>query len=223
MQIDINNLSFAYGHKLVLNNLSLTVRPGDFLVVEGKNGTGKTTMIKCLLGINAVPNGMIFLDHEDINAFRDWTKIGCVSQSVDDFNYEFPITVNEILTMSKLRKIKQNRKLKLLDQMGILEILNENINALSGGQRQRVFIVKSMLNHPKILILDEPTANIDKKNVEYFYQTVNELNSEGTTVILITHDEFLDAYNWSHILQLNTDLSYSYRTRKQFAEEAGRK
>ena len=223
MQIDINNLSFAYGHKLVLNNLSLTVRSGDFLVVEGKNGTGKTTMIKCLLGINTVPNGMIFLDHEDINTFRDWTKIGCVSQSVDDFNYEFPITVNEILTMSKLRKIKQNRKLKLLDQMGILEILNENINALSGGQRQRVFIVKSMLNHPKILILDEPTANIDKKNVEYFYQTVNELNSEGTTVILITHDEFLDAYNWSHILQLNTDLSYSYRTRKQFAEEAGRK
>jgi ABC-type Mn2+/Zn2+ transport system ATPase subunit len=142
---------------------------------------------------------------------------------VDDFNYEFPITVNEILTMSKLRKIKQNRKLKLLDQMGILEILNENINALSGGQRQRVFIVKSMLNHPKILILDEPTANIDKKNVEYFYQTVNELHSEGTTVILITHDEYLDAYNWTHILQLNTDLSYSYRTRKQFTEEAGGK
>jgi zinc transport system ATP-binding protein len=223
MQIDINNLSFAYGHKLVLNNLSLTVHPGDFLVVEGKNGTGKTTLIKCLLGINPVPNGMIFLNHEDINVFHDWTKFGCVSQSVDDFNYEFPITVNEILTMSKLRKIKQNRKLKLLDQMGILEILNENINALSGGQRQRVFIVKSMLNHPKILILDEPTANIDKKNVEYFYQTVNELHSEGTTVILITHDEYLDAYNWTHILQLNTDLSYSYRTRKQFTEEAGGK
>jgi zinc transport system ATP-binding protein len=111
--------------------------------------------------------------------------------------------------------VKENRKLKLLDQMGILEILNENINSLSGGQLQRVFIVKAMLNFPKLLILDEPTASIDKKNVEYFYQTVNALNSEGTTVILITHDEYLDCYNYSHVLQMNTDLTYQFRKRGQ--------
>jgi len=218
MQIDINNLSFAYGHKLVINNLSFSINPGDFLVVRGKNGTGKSTLIKCLLGLNAVQNGVIFYNHEDINAFKGWTKIGYVSQAIDGFNYEFPITVNEILNITRLRKIKQNRKLKLLDQMGILEILNENISSLSGGQLQRLFIVKSMLNHPRLLILDEPTASIDKKNVEYFYQTVNELNSGGTTVILITHDEYLDGYNYSHVLQMNTDLSYSFRSRKQLSE-----
>jgi len=215
MQIDINNLSFAYGHKLVINNLSLTINPGNFMVVRGKNGTGKSTLIKCLLGINPVTNGMIFYNHEDINNFRGWTKLGYVSQSLDDFNYEFPITVNEVLSISKLRKVKENRKLKLLDQMGILEILNENLGSLSGGQLQRVLIVKSILNHPKLLILDEPTASIDKKNVEYFYDTVNELNAEGTTVILITHDEYLERYNYSHILQMNTDLTYAFRKRGQ--------
>jgi zinc transport system ATP-binding protein len=215
MQIDINNLSFAYGHKLVINNLSFTINPGNFLVIRGKNGTGKSTLIKCLLGINPVPNGALFFNHEDINNFREWTKVGYVSQAIDDFNYEFPITVNEVLTITKLRKVKENRKLKLLDQMGILEILNENISSLSGGQLQRVFIVKSMLNHPRLLILDEPTASIDKKNVEYFYDTVNELNAEGTTVILITHDEYLDCYHYSHILQMNTDLTYAFRKRGQ--------
>lgn len=215
MQIDINNLSFAYGRKLVINNLSFSINPGNFLVIRGKNGTGKTTLIKCLLGLNQVPTGMIFYNHEDINTFRQWTKIGYISQSIDHFNYEFPITVNEVLTFTKLRKVKENRKLKLLDQMGILEILNENISSLSGGQLQRVFIVKAMLNFPKILILDEPTASIDKKNVEYFYHTVNTLNAEGTTVILITHDEYLDCYNYSHLLQMNTDLTYQFRKRGQ--------
>jgi len=215
MQIDINNLSFAYGRKLVINNLSFSINPGNFLVVRGKNGTGKSTLIKCLLGLNPVQTGTIFFDHDDINTNKNWTKIGYISQSIDHFNYEFPITVNEVLTNTKLRKVKENRKLKLLDQMGILEILNENINSLSGGQLQRVFIVKAMLNFPKLLILDEPTASIDKKNVEYFYQTVNALNSEGTTVILITHDDYLDCYNYSHVLQMNTDLTYNFRKRGQ--------
>lgn len=219
MQIDINNLSFAYGHKLVLEKLSLIVNPGSFLVIRGKNGTGKTTLIKCLLGINLVKNGMIFYDHNDINSFKDWTSVGYVSQVIDEFNYEFPITVNELLNITRLRKVKENRKLKLLDQMGILEILNENIGSLSGGQLQRVFIVKSILNHPSLLILDEPTASIDKKNVEYFYETVNQLNAEGTTIILITHDEYLDSYNYSHVLQMNSDFSYAFRKRSAIEEK----
>ncbi|MCK7486531.1 MAG: ATP-binding cassette domain-containing protein [Bacillus subtilis] len=94
MLIDINNLTFAYGHKVVLHDLSLTIKPGDFVVVSGKNGSGKSTLVKCLLGINAVSNGVIFYNHEDINYFKKWTDIGYVPQKFDDFNYEFPITVS---------------------------------------------------------------------------------------------------------------------------------
>lgn len=207
MQIVIRNLSFAYGHKTVINGLSHSINPGDYLVVKGKNGTGKSTLIKCLLGINSVNNGMIFLDDTDINAFKQWTKFGYVSQNFDDFNYEFPLTVEELLRFSSIKKAKQHNYLKLLDQMGILEILNQNVNSLSGGQLQRVFIVRAMLNNPEVLILDEPTASIDKQNTEFFYKTVDEFNKEGITIILITHTDSLKNINYTHTLTMNLDLS----------------
>ncbi len=207
MQIDIRNLSFAYGHRTVINGLSHTINPGEYLVIQGKNGAGKSTLIKCLLGINSVKNGMIFLDGQDINSFKQWTKFGYVGQNFDGFNYEFPLTVQELLKFSTITKKSEHNYLKLLDKMGILEILNQNINSLSGGQLQRVFIVRAMLNDPEVLILDEPTASIDKQNSEFFYKTVNELNKMGITVILITHTDSLENMNFTHILDMSLDLT----------------
>lgn len=215
MLIDIADLSFAYGHRIVLKNISLSLTHGDFLVIQGKNGSGKSTLIKCLLGINPVKSGMIFYDHEDIVNFKNWPSIGYVAQKFEDFNYEFPITVNEILTVSTPRKTPSSHKLKWLDRMGILRLLNENINNLSGGQLQRVFIVRAMLNAPSLLILDEPTASIDQENVAYFYKAINELNEEGVTVILISHDDFLEPLRYSHVLTVDTETDFSFRTRNQ--------
>jgi zinc transport system ATP-binding protein len=215
MQIDVHNLSFAYGHRAVLRNLSFSLTPGDYLVVTGKNGSGKTTLIKCLLGFNPVKSGMIFFDHEDIINFKKWTSFGYVSQKFEDFNYEYPITVDELLAVYSLRKVKQPQRLKLLDQLGILEIVNENVNNLSGGQLQRVFIARAMLNDPTVLILDEPTASIDKLNTKYFFQTVNELNLQGITIILITHNESLDNLNYSHVLHMGQDMTYQFHVREK--------
>ena len=99
MQIYINNLTFAYGIKTVLKNLSLTLNQGDYLVIKGKNGSGKSTFIKCLLGINEVKPNAIFYDQKDITEFKSWTDFGYVSQSFDEFNYEFHITVSELLSV----------------------------------------------------------------------------------------------------------------------------
>lgn len=214
MQIDIRNLSFAYGHKTIINGLSHSINSGDYLVIKGKNGTGKSTLIKCLLGVNSVKNGMIFLDGEDINVFRKWTKFGYVSQNFDNFNYEFPLTVEELLKFSSIKKGTEKNYLKLLDQMGVFKILNENINSLSGGQLQRVFIVKSMINNPEVLILDEPTASIDKQNTEFFYQTVDELNKSGITIILITHTDSIENLNYTHTLELDLDLNVTITKRE---------
>ncbi|MDD3112983.1 MAG: ATP-binding cassette domain-containing protein [Candidatus Izemoplasmatales bacterium] len=215
MQIDVHNLSFAYGHRAVLRNMSFSLAPGDYLVVTGKNGTGKTTLIKCLLGFNPVKSGMIFYNHQDIINFKDWTSFGYVSQKYEDFNYEYPITVDELLAVNSLKKIKQPQRLKILDQLGILEIINENINKLSGGQLQRVFIARAMLNNPLVLILDEPTASIDKLNTKFFFQTVNELNSQGITIIMITHNESFDNMNYSHILNIGIDMNYHFQVREK--------
>jgi len=213
MQIDIRNLSFAYGHRAIITGLSHTINSGDYLVVQGKNGTGKTTLVKCLLGLNSVKNGMIFFDGLDINSFKQWTRFGYVSQDLDSFNYEFPLTVEELLKFSIVSRKAPHNYLKLLDEMGILEILNQNINSLSGGQLQRVFIVRAMLNNPDVLILDEPTASIDAQNKQFFYETVNSLNNSGKTIILITHTESLENINYTHVMNLSLDMSVDIKAR----------
>lgn len=213
MQIYINNLSFAYGIKTVIKNLSLTLNQGDYLVVKGKNGSGKSTLIKCLLGINEVKSNTIFYDQVDITNFRSWTRFGYVSQSFDGFNYEFPITVSELLNVSSSKKVTEQDRLALLDKMKIFDIQNQNINSLSGGQLQRVFIVRAMLNRPEVLILDEPTASIDKENKSFFYQTVDELNQQGITVILITHSDEVHHLNYTHTLEMFADTTNDFKSR----------
>jgi len=203
MRVTIDNLTFGYDYRTVLKNVSFKLNSGDFLAVVGNNGSGKSTLVKCILGINKVPNNKILLDDIDINLYKSFINIGYVPQKFDDFNYEFPITVNEILQASNIKRISEDRKLELLDKIGILELQNENINNLSGGQLQRVFIVRSLMNDPKMLILDEPTVGVDRTNVEGFYKVVNELNKEGITILLITHNIHESLADYSHILSLH--------------------
>ncbi|QMS85227.1 metal ABC transporter ATP-binding protein [Candidatus Xianfuyuplasma coldseepsis] len=203
MRLLIQNLTFGYDYRTVLKDISLKINSGDFLAVIGNNGAGKSTLIKCILGINKVAPGQIFLDDIDVSLFTNFINIGYVPQKFDDFNYEFPITVNEILSASNVRDISEDKLLELLDKSGILELQNENINNLSGGQLQRVFIVRSLMNDPKMLILDEPTVGVDRKNVEAFYKLVNELNAGGITIILITHNIHESKANLSHVLSIH--------------------
>lgn len=221
MQIYINNLSFAYGIKPVIKNLNLTLNQGDYLVIKGKNGSGKSTFIKCLLGLNEVKPNTIFYDQVDITVYKNWTNFGYVSQSFDGFNYEFPITVSELLKVSSARNVKKQYRLKLLDQLKIFDIQNQNLNSLSGGQLQRVFIVRAMLNNPKILILDEPTASVDTQNKKFFYETIEELNQQGITIVLITHSDDIEHLHYTHILEMHEDFTNEFKPRIISPNEGG--
>ena len=203
VRVNVENLTFGYDYRTVLKDISFKLNSGDFLAVIGNNGSGKSTLVKCILGVNKIAAGQIVLDDVDITTFKTFINIGYVPQKFDDFNYEFPITVNEILTASNIKKISEDKKLELLDKIGILELQNENINNLSGGQLQRVFIVRSLMNNPRMLILDEPTVGVDQKNVQGFYKVVNELNKEGITIILITHNINEARANYTHVLSLH--------------------
>lgn len=202
MRITVTNLTFGYDYRTVLKDVSFKLNSGDFLAVVGNNGSGKSTLVKCIIGMNKVVPKQILLDDIDVTSYKDFIKIGYVPQKFDDFNYEFPITVNEILNASAYKGIDEDTMLELLDRIGILELQNENINNLSGGQLQRVFIVRSLMNNPKLLILDEPTVGVDRGNVESFYKTINDLNKEGITVILITHNIHESKANFTHVLSL---------------------
>ena len=203
MRVTVSNLTFGYDYRTVLKDVSFTLKSGDFLAVIGNNGSGKSTLIKCILGINKIPAKRILLDDVDVVDYKNYKNIGYVPQKFDDFNYEFPITVNEILQVSKYTNFTEDQKLELLDKVGILELQNENINNLSGGQLQRVFIARSLMNDPKLLILDEPTVGVDRENVELFFKTINELNKEGITIMLITHNINESKAAFTHVLSLH--------------------
>lgn len=203
MRVTVSNLTFGYDYRTVLKDIDFGLKSGDFLAVIGNNGSGKSTLIKCMLGINKIPHGKIHLDDIDISDYKNFRNIGYVPQKFDDFNYEFPITVNEILNASRYSDLTDDNVLEILDKIGILELQNENINNLSGGQLQRVFIARALMNNPKLLIFDEPTVGVDRENVVAFYKTINELNAEGITIILITHNVNEAKCNFTHVLTLH--------------------
>ena len=212
MRVSINNLSFSYSNKLVLKDLSFNLKSGDFLLIHGRNGSGKSTFIKCLLKINKVPDEMIFLDDIDINHIKRFYNIGFVPQKTD-FNYEFPITVSEILTCAYPKK-RDDYFYSIIRALDISNYFKENINNLSGGQLQRVFIARALLTKPKLLIMDEPTVGVDEENVNALHQILEDLKAQDITIILISHDIDFCKDIATHILSLHDNCDYKFTTKR---------
>lgn len=209
MRINVNNLTFAYTQKPVLNKVSFALETGDFLMVVGKNGSGKSTLAKCLLGLLRSPDKSIFLDDIDINDIKKNPNIGYVPQR-PEFNLEFPITVKEIL-VSSYRGPRGQSFASIVNDLEINRFYYENINNLSGGQIQRIFIARALLNEPKLLILDEPTAGIDKANLNSLKEILKKLKKEKITIIMITHATDFAFDLADYVLYLDEILDYSFQ------------
>lgn len=209
MRIKVDNLTFAYVQKPVLNKVSFSLESGDFLMVVGKNGSGKSTLAKCLLGLLQAPDKSIYLDDIDINDIKKTPSIAYVPQKTD-FNFEFPITVKEVL-MSSYRGKRDQHFTTVINDLEINRFYYENINNLSGGQLQRIFIARALLNKPKLLILDEPTTGIDRTNIESLKAILKKLKNEKITIIMITHSTDF-AYDLAdYVLHLDEILDYSFQ------------
>ena len=215
MRVKFNNLSFSYGQKKIINNLSFEIASGDFLSIIGKNGTGKSTIIKCLLKILRVPNGMIFIDDIDINTIQTFRNIGYVPQKVD-FNYEFPITVKEVLISSYKGKVYDQFFKEVITLLDLNPLYNENINNLSGGQLQRIFIARALLTKPKLLVLDEPTVGVDQENLKSLKNILKKLKENKITIIMVSHD--LEFCNELTDYKLNLLDSKTYEFTKAIGE-----
>ncbi|MFA6627249.1 MAG: metal ABC transporter ATP-binding protein [Bacilli bacterium] len=208
MRLSVHDLTFAYTQKPVLNKVSFSLETGDFLAIIGKNGSGKSTLVKCLLGLLKVPNNTIFLDDADINSMVKTTKIGYVPQKAD-FNIEFPITVKEVLTSSYQGKRDQSFT-SIINDLEINRFYYDNINCLSGGQLQRIFIARALLNQPKLLILDEPTAGVDQSNLLGLQEILKKLKNQKITIIMITHHLEFATELADYLLHLDEILDYSF-------------
>ncbi|WP_160721731.1 metal ABC transporter ATP-binding protein [Bacillus sp. USDA818B3_A] len=229
--IDIKNLSYRYEKDSVLEDINITVPEGSFLAIVGPNGSGKSTLLKLILGLLKLQKGEIFLFGEEISKFRDWQKIGFVSQKANSFNTGFPATVFEVVSSGMTKKIglfrflKKEHKQKVteaLDAVGMKEFSHRNIGELSGGQQQRVFIARALVSEPKLLILDEPTVGVDAENVHSFYQMLADLNTNrGITLLLVTHDIGTISDKVTHVACLNKHLHFHGIT-KEFEQLSSR-
>lgn len=196
--VEVKNLSFGYGDKLVLDNVDLYVKEGDFMGIVGPNGSAKSTLLKLTLGILRPNAGEVRLFDTPIAQFKDWYKIGYVSQRVRDFNLSFPATVEEIIaanlhhSMGAFKFLTKKHKEKIdqvLEIVGMQDYKKRLIGQMSGGQQQRIFIARVLASDPRILFLDEPTVGVDAKSQQQFYELLGRLNKElNMTLVMVSHD-----------------------------------
>lgn len=195
--LEVENLTKSYNkEKVVLNNLSFSLEKGEVVVVVGPSGCGKSTFLRCLNKLEEIDSGKIILNGKEIssennkvNEIRE--KIGMVFQS-----YELFPNMNIMKNLILAPTLVQNRKKeevkveaeKLLDRVGLLDRKNDYPRQLSGGQKQRVAIVRSLIMHPQILLLDEITAALDPEMVREVLQVVLELARDGMTMVIVTHE-----------------------------------
>lgn len=216
--IELSDVCFSYQSEQVLKDVNLKVHKGDYLGVVGPNGGGKTTLLKLMVGLLKPSCGTIKLFGQDINDFKDWSKIGYVFQKFDNFDINFPITVEEVVAMGRFAKKGLFRSLNTedkhivkqsLEQVEMASFSKRLIGDLSGGQMQRVFIARSLASQPQVIILDEPTAGVDVKAQEQFYRLLENLNENlDITLILVSHDVDVIASVATELALVNKTLVY---------------
>ncbi len=212
--IDIKNLYFSYDHECVLENINLKVHKGDFLAILGPNGGGKTTLLKIILGLIKPDRGKISVF--GTNPGKENSKIGYVPQ-YSYINRNFPLSVLETVLMGIQKKIffsfnytKDDVKLAkdVLARVDMQEYCSKQIHNLSGGQRQRVMLARAMVSDPELIILDEPTSNVDPYGTFCFFSFLEELNKEKT-IIIVSHNVNIIATKVNSVACVNKFLYYN--------------
>ena len=212
--LTIQNLSLGYEGRAIQEGLSFTVEPGDYLCIVGENGSGKTTLMKTLLGLTPPLGGQIL--------FGDGlakNEIGYLPQQTL-VQRDFPASVKEIvlsgcLGRSGLRPFytKKEKELaaKNIKRMGIENFEKRSYRELSGGQQQRVLLARALCATQKILLLDEPVAGLDPKVTNDLYSLIQELNNEGVTILMISHDIQAALTYAKHILHVGRQTFFGTR------------
>jgi len=189
-----DNVTLKYGRHEVLTDASFTVEAGDYIGIVGPNGSGKTSLMKAMLGL-ITPTGGQFSYAGEI---KDNRFIGYLPQKVISGDPLFPAKVREVVAMGLLSSKRFPKHLSQEDYKKVDEILSrlkignlaeKKIGNLSGGQQQRVLLARALVSSPRLLILDEPTSALDPKVRENFYGILKELNEQdGVTILLVSHD-----------------------------------
>ena len=190
-QIILKNISFAYKQRNVLENVDLVIKKGEFASIVGPNGGGKTTLLKLILGLIKPDKGVIRVFGKSPDKVRQ--QMGYMPQYAH-LDMDFPATVMDVVLMGRLAKsnlwFSKKDKVEVLtaiDEVGMTAFVNTEFNELSGGQKQRILIARALCSSPDLLLLDEPTANVDHQTEENLFSILQKLNTK-MTILLVSHD-----------------------------------
>ena len=222
--ITIKNLSLGYDAQALVEDLNLSINAGDYLCILGENGSGKSTFMKTLLGLQEPISGEILagdgLKRSEIGYLPQQTVV----------QRDFPASVREIvmsgflgrhgLRPSYTKEEKMQAK-ENMEQMGIADLADRCYRELSGGQQQRVLLARALCATRKLLLLDEPVSGLDPRATAEMYELIRDLNREGITIIMISHDIEAALNYASHILHIGDRVFFG--TKEEYTgSKAGR-
>lgn len=211
MIFECNNVALGYENRIVAKNLNFRLDEGEYLCIVGENGTGKSTLVKTLLGLIKPLEGKIKTD-----VGRSHKGIGYLPQQTQA-QKDFPASVWEVVLSGVLNsghkspfysKEDKVEAKKNLEKLGILELKKCCYRELSGGQQQRVLLARALCATDSALILDEPVTGLDPAAAKDFYEEIKKLNKEGVTIIMVTHDIKNALAYATHILHLEQENDF---------------
>jgi zinc transport system ATP-binding protein len=221
--LDVKNLTLGYDNDIVIKDISFQVLKKDFILVIGSNGVGKSTLVKGILGLIKPKGGEIIYDEvkrKNVGYMPQETKV--------DSN--FPASVLEVVLSGLISnmgmrpfytKKDKEKALKVLEILKIESLAKKNFSELSGGQRQKVLLARGLCATNDLLILDEPSNNLDKYSKSEFYTTLKHLNEgHNIAIIMITHDLDIDSFIGNKVLELRSD-GYSFKKTDDYLKENG--
>ena len=193
--VELRNVSFRYGTAPVLDDVSLHLHRGQFAALVGPSGAGKTSLLKLVLGTLQPNQGDVAIDGKSLRN-QPAPHVGYVPQ-LETVDWNFPVTVEQVVLMGRVRRdgwlpwhsrAAKREAHAVLERLEIDHLAGRHIRNLSGGQQQRVFLARALIAQPELLVLDEPTSGVDMRTAENVLHLLADLNRQGITILMTTHD-----------------------------------
>lgn len=192
--LELKNISKSFGDKVILNNLNLEVKDGEILCIVGQSGGGKTTLLRCISGLEKIDGGQILIDGQVFDPYTNENNDSVIGVVFQEYNL-FPhltvlqnVTLAPTMVLKKKKEIVENEAKNLLNGLALEGKEGLYPFQLSGGQKQRVAIARALAMKPQILCYDEPTSALDPGLTATVKDIVLNLKKEGMTQIIVTHD-----------------------------------
>ena len=200
--LEIHHLSKTFGTNVVLRDIDFSVAEGDVTCIIGASGSGKSTLLRCVNLLETPTTGEILYHDKDItdrkmNAASYRTRVGMVFQNFNLFNNMTVLDncmVGQIKVLKKDKEEAKRKAMLYLEKVGMAPYINAKPRQLSGGQKQRAAVARALMNNPLRILADEPTGNLDQKNAEEIMRLLEKINRQGTTVLVVSHNQELVKY-----------------------------